>query len=581
MTMINVLTMKFAAISAAAVFVWGIASAEAKTPNVVLFMPDDIPFLWDEAPALPQAASRSGLGTPTPWFDKIRDEGAVFQNAYTNGPMCAPSRYNLMTGRYCSRSAVAQDASSGSLTSVTVPNCKLGTSESTESTLVSHLSALNYTTIHSGKWHLSETPAGSPSAVWDLPYSEQEDYVKAAGFSKVAGLYMENLSDDLDFSHNMEWLVSLSVNAIEEAHAADSPFFLYFAPTAPHSATSIERALFDFDARDTPSGRLESDPVTNMPSRENVWERASGFGDDADVAAGSMWVDDALGAIYQKLVALDILDDTIIIVTMDHGMVAKQSLFATGTRTMLAARYGSLQPGTQVEDIVAHVDLSATILDAAGGAADEMDGESWWSLVSSTDSNNERSQGPCSVAEINADRSVVARDVSSGKIFSLQRKDASSARLRNVARYYPYYDDSIQLYDLTSDPSEQNNLYGMDEYSDILEQMVAFLDCHDSDSSTGSSGSVIGATCDMRSMSPLQSVPATVAPTESEKTSAPTTAQPTTSAPTNAAVDECPGYTRRRPCRQNGCSWSRASASCSASRRRLNRKRKMTRANAK
>ena len=535
--------MKFRMAAAAAILSLAVEMGEAKAPNVILFMPDDIPFYWDEAPALPATYRKTvPSSVPLPWFEKVRAEGTVFDQSRTAGPMCAPSRYNLMTGRFCSRSEIAQDASLGStLTKVTVPNCKIKVGE--EATLPSRLAALNYTTIHSGKWHLAKTNVKG-SDVWNLPYATQESYVKAAGFSKVAGVYMENLGGSLNFSHNNEWLVSLSVKAIEEAASANRPFFLYFAPTAPHSSSSIESALFDFDVRDTPAGRLDADPATTMPSRTDVWKRASSFGADADVVAGSIWVDDALGALYQKLDELDILSHTLIIVTMDHGMVSKGSLYESGTRTMLAARHALIPPSSTQSAIVSHLDVAATIVEAAGGSYDSTDGKSWWGLVSPFSASADNT--PCAIAEINADRAAVAKDADTGHVFKYLRKDAASEYVGKVARLYPGYGEAEQLYDLTSDPSEQNNLASKDDFSSALAQMRLFVDCHDADTATGTFQNVIGASCDLKRMpllrssgasSPAPSHAPTAPPSEDRDKGEQASSSPT-SAPTLRGADE-------------------------------------------
>merc|ERR1712166_479053 len=62
-------------------------------------------FYWNDAPT----TTKSVPAIPTPHLDKLRKEGAVFARAYTTSPMCAPSRYSVLTGRYPSRCKHAQD----------------------------------------------------------------------------------------------------------------------------------------------------------------------------------------------------------------------------------------------------------------------------------------------------------------------------------------------------------------------------------------------------------------------------------------------------------------------------------------
>lgn len=138
-------------------------AAGAPDKNVVLFMPDDMHFLtgWPEAP--PVAGRSTGNIPPAslaPNMNRIRDEGAVFTSAYVAGPKCAPSRFNLLTGRYCSRSsfAIGRAATTGTIdeagrtvVGVSVQDCKLA-GDDLEFTLANQLRAEGgYRTIVAGK----------------------------------------------------------------------------------------------------------------------------------------------------------------------------------------------------------------------------------------------------------------------------------------------------------------------------------------------------------------------------------------------------------------------------------------------
>ena len=61
-------------------------------PNIVLFMPDDMYNLWDEAPDSTDNITYTLNSSLIPNMAKIRETGSVFLNAYVAGPKCAPSR---------------------------------------------------------------------------------------------------------------------------------------------------------------------------------------------------------------------------------------------------------------------------------------------------------------------------------------------------------------------------------------------------------------------------------------------------------------------------------------------------------
>ena len=238
-------------------------------------------------------------------------------------------------------------------------------------------------------------------------------------------------------------------------------------------------------------------------------------------------------------------------------MVAKQSLYETGMRTVLVAKYGSNLEPESVGELVSNIDIAPSILHAANiPIPNWMEGASWWPLVVSGDNAGPRSSSPCLISEINSDRAVVAKDASSGKVWKMIRKDASSATQKRTARFYPAYGDLTQMYDLSSDPAEAKNLASTSAHGDILKTLSSYLDCHDNDTVVGSSKNVVGSICDVRSMAKLGSDDP-VKPTE-KPTANPTTkvtAKPTakvTAKPTAKATAEPTAKFTESPTRRNG-----------------------------
>jgi len=82
---------------------WAVAVVSGqRAPNVLIFMPDDLPFFGQEAPAA-EADWPKYAQFDTPHIDRLTAEGVTFANGYTASSSCAPSRYALLTGRYPSR----------------------------------------------------------------------------------------------------------------------------------------------------------------------------------------------------------------------------------------------------------------------------------------------------------------------------------------------------------------------------------------------------------------------------------------------------------------------------------------------
>lgn len=188
----------------------------------------------------------------TPNIDRLAEQGRRFTDAHSPSSVCSPTRYALLTGRYCWRTSLKRQ-----VLGVTGPLHI----EPTRMTIASLLRSLGYTTAAIGKWHLgygngpkadfnrplSPGPKdvgfdyhfGVPSNHGDLTrcYVEDEEIVdrkpgepfelpRKGGMPK--GLTRTRVDDRVDLT-----LTEKAVNWIEKNH--ERPFFLYFTPVAVHN----------------------------------------------------------------------------------------------------------------------------------------------------------------------------------------------------------------------------------------------------------------------------------------------------------------------------------------------------------
>ena len=89
-----------------------------------------------------------------------------------------------------------------------------------------------------------------------------------------------------------------------------------------------------------------------------------------EAAYAAVWIDDAMGALYAKLKALNVLDDTMILFVMDHGASGKLTLYETGRRIAMFARYpnhenGFFAAGTSYDFLVSNMDIAPTLVQLA------------------------------------------------------------------------------------------------------------------------------------------------------------------------------------------------------------------------
>ena len=138
-----------------------VVAADPARPNVVLVLCDDLGF---GDPGCYSAASK----IPTPAIDRLAAEGLRFTDAHSPSSVCTPTRYGVLTGRYCWRTRVT----SGVLGN----GWERSLIEEGRATIASMLGEHGYTSAAIGKWHLGLDWASSDGSVVDYGHHEAVDY---------------------------------------------------------------------------------------------------------------------------------------------------------------------------------------------------------------------------------------------------------------------------------------------------------------------------------------------------------------------------------------------------------------------
>ena len=468
-------------------------------PNILIFNIDDLPYTSDWTHSAPDGTQLNGktvnyVDVNTPNIQSIIDEGIVIPRTYSSGPKCSPSRYSLLTGRYVVRSewAISKTNDLYYGTDVTLSNCALyGMNDNTNN--IPYLLKNNidnpYYTGMVGKWHLMSTnnngnPSYDCSTLTTTPdpilYEECKDFIKFQGFDMVDAWYYANILDNAHFSHNPEWMVHVAQNFIDQSiHIEIKPFFLYFSFTLTHSPNMLN-ALCNFTYFDTPKGILTGNDIPNntgMSNRSYIYQQTLEYGGTNhqrnEIIAGTLWVDDAIGAMIKYLKNNNLYDNTFIIVTNDHGQGARGLLYEQGSRIIQFIRYPKLFNITNGEPyilsnnfITSSVDLASVIFNIANINENyqyEIDGINWIPDVINEINDSSGTYEPLCCEYRYMD------NYNSHAIVSKEWKYIYKAINDNdITGLYLDSNDTQQLYNLILDPNEQFNQMNNNSLLEII-----------------------------------------------------------------------------------------------------------------
>ena len=345
-------------------------------PNVVFIIIDNVDFGH-----MGKCYGGSGL---TPHMDRIAERGVKFNRAYAVTPLCVPSRYTCLSGRYASRAheAGVEDAADegeggGRIAlEADLPN------------LPNVMQRAGYRTGFVGKYHLEPEKYGrDPGKDGDVFGPEADAWLKERGAwltGRIKQRGFDFISAPIDFrtsqfkgielygrdySHNMEAEVKGALEFIDQSRSR--PFFLYLSTHLLHLPFKPQLLLEDYAkyGRVTEGGLLPEAPRVPMPSRREIHATATAAGAKTAQQFGMHWLDCGIGAVVQRLEELKLADNTLVVVFSDNNQRGKETLYEGGTRVPLLMMWPRrIKAGSVCDRIVANTDFVPTILDACGVA---------------------------------------------------------------------------------------------------------------------------------------------------------------------------------------------------------------------
>lgn len=376
-------------------------------PNIVVILADDLGY--------GDLSSYGATAIQTPNIDRLASEGVLFTDAHSPSSVCTPTRYGLLTGRYCWRTWLTRSALSSDAPLLI---------DETRATVASVLRSAGYYTAHIGKWHLGfgreddyaenregqgepnswRSREGGPDWNGELkpgPLEVGFDYFYGIPIvnsyppyvfvenHRVAGLEQDDPIGRMESRYLGEmqggqaarWqdnelaaeLTARTTSVLERLASQERPFFLYYAPHQPHRPF-------------TPHVRFKG---------------ASQFGVYGDFIEELDW---SVGEVLGALARLGLAEDTLVIFSSDNGGLldpassnaqrgagygdgsgtpsppevehlangpvlrgGKGDIWEGGHRVPFLARWpGKIKPGTRSGETISLTDMLATFAALAG-----------------------------------------------------------------------------------------------------------------------------------------------------------------------------------------------------------------------
>ena len=440
-------------------------------PNIVFILADDMGY-GDLSSLNPESK------IPTPSMDRIANEGMYFTDAHSGSAVCTPTRYGILTGRYCWRTELKSGVLWGYSPLLI---------EKDRMTVASLLKKHGYRTGCVGKWHLglgdekktdySKPLASGPHTVgfdyfFGIPasldmipyvYVENDRVVEqptdSVGEVREGGVFWRGgpIAPNFKFEKVLPTLTDKALGFIDEcAKSPQQPFFLYFPLTAPHTPW-------------VPTDKFRG---------------ASDAGIYGDFVAQVDWT---VGQVLKKLDEHNLTENTLLILTSDNGSDEryigeqyeheanyifrgqKSDVWEGGHRVPFLARWPDhIEPQSSSDETICLNDFMATVAAMLGEELDENTAEDSYNMLPALQGQLDSS--PIREATVHHSvRGEFAIRQGNWKLIFCKGSGGWTLSEENAPQAALW-----QLYNLANDIGEHNNLYS--ETPDVVQRLDDLLE---------------------------------------------------------------------------------------------------------
>ena len=339
------------------------ATAAPRKPNVIFILADDLG--WSDTTLYGHTQYYK-----TPNLERLAERGMVFNRAYSNSPLCSPTRSSIMTGLNPAR------------TGITAPNChlpevrlnatvkdKAGPNskalicdsatrlDTSYFTLAEAFNTAGYATGHFGKWHLGPEPYSPLQQGFDVDLPHTAGPAPAGSF--VAPWKFKDFKENYPEEHIEDRMSDEAVAWMEQQ--SGHPFFINYWQFSVHAPFNAKAKLIEkYRATANPDNAQHSPTYAAMVES----------------------MDDAVGKLLDALDRLKIADQTIVIFYADNGgnmynevdqtvptsnrplRGGKATVYEGGVRVPCVVSWpGLTKPGSRTDSLIQSQDFYPTFVD--------------------------------------------------------------------------------------------------------------------------------------------------------------------------------------------------------------------------
>jgi iduronate 2-sulfatase len=445
------------------------ASLHASQPNVLFIIVDDLTTTLE---------CYGNTHVHTPAMDALAARGVRFDHAYTQFALCNPSRCSFLTGCYPEKTGVMDLTTS---LRKALPNVV---------TLPQHFKDHGYATGRVGKvFHVADPKTKLDVELGPALHKDSEILVEAKAANdpddkpraKAKGegynrTYAASARPAADFT---DYQIADDAIATLDGFKA-KPFFLAVGFIRPHTPYVAPKAFFGAIDKTQltlpPFYRADGEVITHLPKsslrpNNNVFRYVEPTQDEARDAlqaylAATSFVDSQIGRVLARLEELKITDNTVVVLTGDHGyqlgehgLWAKQTLFEGANHVPLLIVAPGVKPGSRA-GLAEQVDIYPTLCDLAGlPKPKHLQGRSLKPMLD--------------------DPTAKGRQIAISTMVAPHTKLTGHSVRTDAFRYIVWEQNGGELlYDLRSDPDELHNLAAQPAQAERMNRMRERLAAH-------------------------------------------------------------------------------------------------------